>query len=92
MDFLKEEGEEYRKEFEIYYGRVNSKLEKPIKNNGSDLGEWLDMTRVGNGEYRSMVTTYAWVAFRQGKGVKLKRFCHIDNILLKNNYKKDTTV
>lgn len=92
MDFLKEEGEEYRKEFEIYYGRVDHNLEKPVKNKGSDLGEWLDMNRFGDGEYRSMVTKYAWVAFRQGKGVNLKRFCDIDNIILKNNYKKDTAV
>ena len=55
----KEVGEELRGEFEKEYG----------KNNITKYGQYLDLHRLPHGGYRSMVTFYAWSAFRHGRGV-----------------------
>ena len=52
-------GEELRSEFEREYGND--------KKTGYGLA--LDTTRLPHGGYRSMVTHYAWCAFRHGRGV-----------------------
>lgn len=54
-------GEELREEFEIEYG----------KNHKTKYGQYLDMSkqRNGSGKYNSMVTFYAWAAFRHGRGL-----------------------
>jgi hypothetical protein len=46
-----------RDEFERIYGKDKETKE----------GEWLDLTRLSHGGYRSMVTHYAWHAFQRGR-------------------------
>jgi len=60
--FQEEPGEELRDEFQCEYGKIVSK-DTPA------YGQGLDMHRLPHGGYRSMVTHYAWVAFRHGRGV-----------------------
>ena len=64
-----EPGEELRAEFEREYGRDRKRKDA----NGQDYGQWLDLHRLppddrGWRPYRSMVTAYAWLAFRHGRG------------------------
>lgn len=56
--FPDEVGEEYRSEFEREYG----------KDRKTGYGQWIDTTRMYHGRYRSMVTHFAWAAYRHGKG------------------------
>jgi len=60
--------ESLRAEFEAEYGRDRSRKDEA----GYDYGQWLDMHRLppdqqGRRQYRSMVTEYAWRAFRHGR-------------------------
>lgn len=57
--YPQEIGEELRGEFEKEYG----------KNKKTGYGQWLDLTRLPSGSYRSMATYYAWVGFRHGRGL-----------------------
>jgi hypothetical protein len=60
-----EPGEELRPEFEQEYGKDRNR--KGL--DGKPYGQWLDLSRLPNGDYRSIATFFAWRAFRHGRGV-----------------------
>jgi hypothetical protein len=59
IEYDEEPGEELREEFEREFG----------KNKKTGYGQWLDMTRLPHGGYRSFATHFAWKAYRMGKGI-----------------------
>lgn len=70
VKYPEDPGEELREEFEREFGKCKK----------TGYGKWLDMRRLPHGQYRSMVTHFAWVAYRMGKGIQVDEFGDDDGV------------